>query len=443
MQPRQKITAIADDMRATNAEDTFPYQLCNARNFMQKHVLALAAAATLLSACGGGGTDAASMVAPGETFSTDLTVGGRLVEQTQYRIYGTSKSGELVTTKDNLASDAFIPIKIAQTRFEDGQVTKAAAAVVSEETLRSFFPQLWQALAQHYGISDPALIANEVHDLDIPLDSIYLDYQASGLNLAGFIDFYEALDEFPALASIEMTESDLSSLLESSNTSPAQLLSALVTQQRSWRDFLRTMVARGDDFSRLHDLHQRSGLTLTDFALRYVQQPQNASTKAVPAGVAVAKFVWDVIKDNRPTTVNDGAFSRVLSTRDDDWEKYARAKEGSSEVVELKVKGRIPLFTLYETRFALTGYYDARHSGFAGHWMPLVNMDVLEMYAIFGWKLNAKAKLTQPVNIGTEEAPIPEMPVTMEINQSGVVRNMTNKYTFKANGQKGFTYVPR
>ena len=49
--------------------------------------------------------------------------------------------------------------------------------------------------------------------------------------------------------------------------------------------------------------------------------------------------------------------------------------------------------------------------------------------------------MTLPVNVGTVAAPIPEIPVFMEINTSGVFQNDTKKYEFRANGKDGFRYI--
>ena len=56
------------------------------------------------------------------------------------------------------------------------------------------------------------------------------------------------------------------------------------------------------------------------------------------------------------------------------------------------------------------------------------------MSAIISWKVNATARVTLPVNVGTVAAPVPEMPLFMDINQSGLLQNYTDKYQFRANG---------
>ena len=68
-------------------------------------------------------------------------------------------------------------------------------------------------------------------------------------------------------------------------------------------------------------------------------------------------------------------------------------------------------------------------------------MDVKEMYAIISWKVNAKASVTQPVNVGTVTTPVPEMPVFMQVTTSGVFQNFTQKYEFRATGKNGFSYI--
>ena len=174
--------------------------------------------------------------------------------------------------------------------------------------------------------------------------------------------------------------------------------------------------------------------------MRGYLQPQTKALKNAATAIAVAKFGWDVIKDNRPETVATGAFTRALASSDPQWDNYAQTRSGTSQVVTLKTKGVIPV-TQTEVKFALTGYYDAKHSSIGGHWLPLMNMDVKEVSAIISWKVNAKASVTLPVNVGTVAAPIPEIPVLMEINTSGLFQNDTKKYEFRANGKDGFRYI--
>ena len=407
-----------------------------------KTFLSIALAAIALSACGGGDDgqspeDQATRFVPGDAFETELSLDGVLTETTTYRLYGIGKTGQLVSnSRDDLASAALIPIEVQ--RVNAG--SKSSKVMPDVDAIQRFFPLLWAELSRRHGTQDAARIAQEVGDLDISLPSIFDNYSNSGLSLAEFVDFYEALDTHPELNQNALVESDLSNFLSNAAVTPRQLLDALAAQGSNWAELLTLMAARRDTFNSLYEQYQRSSATISDFLSAYRNNTLQADDKTSP--LDVAKFVWQVIKDNKPETVATGAFTRVLSSQDKNEENYDGVKSSSSKVVELKATGLLPLVVIFRTKFALTGYHNGRHSTIGGQWLPLLNLDVKEMYAVATWKLNATARVTMPVNMGTVAAPIPEMPVFMEINQAGLFQNYTDKYAFRANGATGFSYIP-
>ena len=405
---------------------------------MKKNILCAALAAAFLSACGGSDDrNDESKLAPGDEFTTELSLDDTLTETSTYRVYGLSNIGQLVTTSDNLASDGLIPIEVSRINAK----TQAAADALPDVTaIQAFVSQLWAELGKRYGVQDATKLAQEVHDLDISLATIYTDYRNSGLSLQEFVDFYETLDAHPTLDRTGKVEAELSQFLSNAQITPRQLLDALNANGSSWPQFLTLMASRQDDFSSLYEKYGKAATDISTFVRGYLQ-PQTKALKNAATAIAVAKFGWDVIKDNRPETVATGAFTRALASSDPQWDNYAQAKSGTSQVVTLKTKGVVIPVTQTEVKFALTGYYDAKHSSIGGHWLPLMNMDVKEVYAIISWKVNAKASVTLPVNVGTVAAPIPEIPVLMEINTSGLFQNDTKKYEFRANGKDGFRYI--
>lgn len=399
---------------------------------MKKTVLCAALSAALLSACGGSDDN---QLAPGDEFSVELSLDDTLTEVSTYRVYGLSNSGHLVTSADNLASEGLIPIEVSRIDAK----TQAADALTEVAAIQAFVPQLWAELGKRHGTLDASKLAQEVHDLDISLATIYTDYINSGLSLPEFVDFYETLDAHPTLDKTGKVEAELSQFLSNAQITPRQLLDVLHAHGSNWQQFLALMASRQDDFNSLYDQYGKAATDTSSFVQAYLR-PQTKALKNAATAIAVAKFGWDVIKDNRPETVATGAFTRALASSDPQWDNYAQARSGTSQVVTLKTKGVIPV-TQTEVKFALTGYYDAKHSSIGGHWLPLLNVDVKEVYAIISWKVNAKASVTLPVNVGTVAVPIPEIPVFMEINTSGVFQNDTKKYEFRANGKNGFSYV--
>lgn len=399
---------------------------------MKKSVLCAALAAALLSACGGSDD---KPLAPGDEFSVELSLDDTLTEISTYRVYGLSNDGQLVTSANNLASDGLIPIEVQRIDAK----TQSTDTLTDVAAIQAFVPQLWAELGKRHGTLDASKLAQEVHDLDVSLATIYTDYRNSGLSLAEFVDFYETLDAHPTLDKTGKVEAELSQFLSNARITPRQLLDVLNAHGSTWQQFLTLMASRQDDFNSLYDQFGKAATDISAFVKGYLQ-PQTKALKNAATAIAVAKFAWDVIKDNRPETVATGAFTRALASSDPQWDNYAQARSGTSQVVTIKTKGLIPV-TQTEVKFALAGYYDAKHSSIGGHWLPLLNVDVKDVYAIISWKVNAKASVTLPVNVGTVAAPIPEIPVFMEITTSGVFQNDTKKYEFRANGKNGFSYI--
>lgn len=399
---------------------------------MKKTVLCAALAAAFLSACGGSDE---SRPGPGDEFTVELSMDEALSEISTYRVYGLSKTGQLVTTSDNLASDGLIPIKVSSINPNK----QTAKDLPDMAALQAFLSEFWAELGKRKGIVDPSELAQEVYDMDISLVSVYTDYRNSGLTMSEFVDFYEALDAHPELDNTGNGEAELSQFFNNFQITPKQMLEALQAHGSNWNQFLVLMASRQDDFNSLYEQYGKSGTNISSFVQAYLQ-PQNKTLKNAATVIAVSKFAWDVIKDNRPQTEAQGAFTRALSGSDDRYDQYQLAKRSASKVVHIKTKGLIPV-TQTEVKFALSGYYDAKHPSIGGHWLPLINMDVKEMYAIISWKVNAKASVTQPVNVGTVTTPVPEMPVFMQVTTSGVFQNFTQKYEFRANGKNGFSYI--
>ena len=399
---------------------------------MKKSILCAALAAAFLSACGGSDD---SKLTPGDEFSVELSLDDTLTEISTYRVYGLSNSGQLVTTADDLASDGLIPIEVSRIDAK----TQATDALPEVAAIQAFVPQLWAELGKRHGTLDASKLAQEVHDLDISLATIYTDYRNSGLSLPEFVDFYETLDAHPTLDKTGKVEAELSQFLSNAQITPRQLLDALNANGNSWPQFLTLMASRQDDFNSLYEKYGKAATDISSFVQAYLQ-PQTKALKSAKVAIEVAKLAWDVIKNNRPETVATGAFTSVYASGNSNWDNYDQAKSGASQAVTIKSKSLVKV-TLTEVRFALAGYYGAKHSSIGGHWLPLVNLDVQHVYAIFSWKVNAKASVTLPVNMGTVAAPNPEMPVFMQISESGLFQNDTVNYEFRANGKDGFRYI--
>lgn len=420
---------------------------------MRKHVLTFAAAA-LLAACGGGdNVEAEHTLKLGDSVSAELLVGGDLVERTVYRLYAVNTNGELVTTQENLVDKFFIPIRVAQTGPVKDKLGKAAP-VMSESELVGFFNQLWRSIAKRYGVAAPSMVAKSVYELDIPIDEIYERYAHSGLDLAAFVDFYATLDDVPFFAADDTADNDLNTFLDLANITPSEFLNTLTSMQTTWPDLLKSMADQGDDFERLLGLYRLSGSSVHDLIAGYLGKTlpdrdgfrrkadgAKIAADAAKLGFDVVKFGWDVIKDGRVSTQAEGAYSRVLSSKDAAWENYVGGTKSASAPFQYVVTDSIiKSWKLVDTKFGLSGVYGARTANVGGYWIPMMSMFVDYVNATWPVRVNAKATITLPINVGSAAEPVPEVPVFFEVNAGWLFQNFHNKYTFVANGMSGFSY---
>lgn len=385
----------------------------------------------------------------GDTFSEEVSVDDIVVSTQEFHLFAANAQGQLVTDGTALPNSPLIPLRTSSPQVNASKALLQAAPPTSVADLQIFFKALWDALGRQYQTTDATRLLQEIGDLEHTVEQLYALYQASGLTLAEFVDFYEAIDEFPYVDS-ESAESDVSHLLSMLQLNHQQLVTALSAANSSWRGLLTVLNTRQHSLEHLLNAYLQSGLPPEAFFSQYLQTPLLKTALAEGkddkddkdgkggSGIDVAKFIWQIIKDNKPNTEANGAFTRILSQRDDNWERYASATKGSSKSVKVKAQNAFKM-TIYRTEFALSGYYNAKHPDFEGAWLPMLMIDVKDMYAMFSWTLNAKGAITVPVNVGTVEAPIPELTTTMELNQKGVFQNYLNKYSFIANGATGFS----
>lgn len=163
----------------------------------------------------------------------------------------------------------------------------------------------------------------------------------------------------------------------------------------------------------------------------------NPAVDAGKLGLDVAKFAWEIIKDGRPTTSAEGAYTSVLSVKDKSYENYEYAKNGSSAVVQQRISNIFDM-TLTNAKFKIDGYYGSTSPSFGGHWMPSIAFKVDEAFPAWTWNLNASAAITSAANLGSAAAPEPEVQIVATIQANGLFQSFTDTYTFLANGRTGF-----
>ncbi len=386
-------------------------------------------------------------------FATAKINGIPFLEQT-YRYYAIDQQGNLYG--NSLASDdlvGHVAILESQKQLATPAIQGFAATSNQEPValaaMAAFYKELWAALVAYYPQKSPAEIAREIGDLDSSLEDIYRDVKNSGLTTRDYVIFYETIDKYFVDVGIE---GSLVAFLERVGITPAGLLSILQGASITWDDLLARMAANRATFTSLHQSFLVSGYSLGNYLQGYVRggsfavnqfagdpavDAAKVAVKAGELGLKVAKFAWEIIKDGRPQTSAEGAYTSVFSVKDGAFENYGYAKGGNSPYIEWEGRN-IYTMRLYYAKFNLGGYYGATHSTIGGKWLPSIAFKVDEAFAAWTWNLNASAAITSAANLASIGAPEPEIQVIAKTQANGWFQSFTNSFTFYANGDKGF-----
>jgi len=212
-----------------------------------------------------------------------------------------------------------------------------------------------------------------------------------------------------------------------------------------------------DDAYRAPPPGRRSGdaRTLTDdvrTALGEIQaSPEGIKTGAGdPASnvIEVTKWVWDIVKDGRPTYSGPSVVqSSVLHPSDTNWVDYQAAVPGGSSMITFRRENFFGV-TRVEFKMKLGGTYRAAGAVPAitpGYYIPEMHFEFAKTYQGWGVNVNGSAIVTAASNIGgtTTDNPVnPLVTVVASLQASTIVNSVSETFTFRAVGKTGFTAGP-
>ncbi|MDD2892962.1 MAG: hypothetical protein PHF20_03440 [Halothiobacillaceae bacterium] len=442
---------------------------------MKKLGLLSTAIAIMLAGCGGSSdtqtaasdtptTETTSTPQAGDPLYVSMKVDGQEILSETYRYYALTDSGRLVAEPN--VENAQLPhialresrqVKTMSLAYQSAGLIRLQAVdpVVDPASMVAFTEELIAAIRKHYTDASSHDAALQLGDFDMPLEDVYDEYKHSGLSsLDAFVAFFEAMDaNYPDYVS---AEGDIENFLDLTGMNIAGFLSVLDSQGITWPQLLAAMKTQGATFTSLYQDYASSLDPLGSFLSEFVRgKTAQAASMARPLadpvtdaakvaveagklGLDVAKFAWEIIKDARPVTKADGAYTSILSIKDKNYENYGYSVSGTSAVVDYEGKS---LFTntLFHAKFRIDGYYNAANPSVPGNWMPSVAFKVDESFAGFTWNLNAGAAITSAANRASAAAPEPEIQIVANVQANGWFQSFTNSFTFYANGRTGFS----
>ncbi len=422
----------------------------------------------MLAGCDGSSDtqSAASVYVPqaGDPLYVSMKVDGQEVLSESYRYYALTDSGRLVAEArpenaqlPHIALRVSSQVKPMSVAFLNAGLIKPQAADPSLDpaSMVVFAEELVAALRRYYPKASVRDVAFELGDFDRSLEDVYVDYKNSGLtSLDAYVGFFEAMDDFFTPEDVTV-ESGIMDFLRLSGMGVGDFLTVLQGQDLTWEQLLTVMKARGVSFTMLYQGYSSSLQPLGSYLSAFVHGKKasvaslkhpagdpatdaaKVAVEAAKLGLDVAKFAWEIIKDGRPVTKAEGAYTSILSVKDKNYENYGYAVNGTSAEVDYEGKNLFTM-TLFHAKFRVDGYYKAANPSVPGYWMPSVAFKVDESFAAFTWNLNAGAAITSAANLASPAAPEPEIQIVANVQANGWFQSFTKSFAFHANGRTGF-----
>ncbi len=160
----------------------------------------------------------------------------------------------------------------------------------------------------------------------------------------------------------------------------------------------------------------------------------------VKEGLAVAKFFWEVIKDNRPATAASGATTSVLGEGNTSPLAYSDARRFTGTTWEWWGKNVLD-FDLFRIKYHVMGTCRAKPPGGVpqGDYLPSIYLSFSTCFAAIGWTLGGSAEVSTPSNIGGRNSVNPFLVLTAHLSAGSPLQSFSDSFFHDITGRKGET----
>lgn len=422
---------------------------------------AIAVTAALLVACGG--SDDATVTDTtetkvGDTYAIETLIDGQLVRSQTYRVYGLTEDFELADTDTGRLIQG-VRLDLEEPAEAKASTANAADAAAYRAQVKA---RLQPILDAQHALTQRMLpgskgelaarAAAELQDMDVNLMTVLADYSYAGLSAAQYVDFYQAVDEVAPFSTQDDAEGEIVRFFESiqgaalqaacgtshgndvacagpqasavAGRKQADFLAALTAHGLSWRQFLAHMAERGDTFATLQLRYhawasQRAAPGDNDpfpaFLAAYLatgtpraapQSDDNTHGVVIDGVGSMRAPVWSPDWADSPQQSQN----YVLAPQDTDPNHYRHGQYAEKTVEMTKVTGA-RLGKAVVAIFTLDVAYNADHPTLPGSWIPRLNVE------LFG-KPGFSGTVTQLINAGTAEAPIPQVDLRFSVKDT-------------------------
>lgn len=379
---------------------------------------------------------------------------------------------------------------------KDGTVTdlsggpKKLSPAIPLAKIEHCYANIWSKLKIAKPEATRQELAFGIAQFGVSIDDLCTYASASGMSLDEYVEMFQTVSKhYPGRPNVE---ADMVRFFIVLNVTPKTFLRALSEKGYTWDDFITKLAANKSDADMFINSYANSGMTLTQYIGDYMHRPGPATaalnrglklasaylTKdaapgflaltspkqifaetitstikditdatndvidTVNKGLAVGKQVWEILRDNVAVVNLDGSgkgnnadvSTSILSEKDRASINYGYAKSSTSPVVSFV--GRTLWWEDYRLDFMLDADYDARNPSAPGQWLPNINVKFKHIQAGYGYRLNGSAKVSNTVNRGSPDEPIPEAQIEVIVSVSDW-SVLQQSFTFVANGATG------
>ena len=371
---------------------------------------------------------------------------------------------------------------------------KMRPPVMDKAKVEHCYSNIWAKLKEAKPDASRQEIALSIAQFGVSINDLCGYAAASGMSLDEYVALFQTVTKYyPGRPNIE---ADMVRFFVVLNVPPKVFLTALSKRGYTWENFVAKLAANKGDGTQFINGFTPSGISLEQYTADYMSRPtpvvatinsnlklfsaylakdvtpgflalmspprvvaQEAATKTsikdtvddwidtagtaidtVDKGLAVGKKVWDFLRDNvavatmsengKPADVS----TSILSGTDTATINYAYAKSSTSPVVSFV--GKQLIGEAYRIDLMLDADYDARNASAPGQWLPNINVKLKNVQADYGYTLNGVAKVSNTVNRGSAEAPIPEAQIEVVVSAKNWSVSQQS-FTFVANGATG------
>ena len=397
-----------------------------------------------------------------------------------------------VLIKQSISTLAKVDKNGSVINFADGPKKRPPA--MDKTKVENCYKNIWAKLKEAKPDASRQEIALSIAQFGVSINDLCGYAAASGMSLDEYVALFQTVTKYyPGRPNIE---ADMVRFFVVLNVPPKVFLTALSQRGYTWENFIAKLAANKGDGTQFINGFIPSGMSLEQYIADYMSRPtpmaaaingnlklfsaylakdvtpgflalvspprvvaQEAATKTgikdtvdgwidtagtaidtVDKGLAIGKKVWDFLRENvavatmsengKPADVS----TSVLSATDTSSINYSYAKPSTSPVVSFV--GKQLFGEAYRVDLMLDADYDARNASAPGQWLPNINVKLKNIQADYGYKLNGIAKVSNIVNRGSAEAPVPEAQIEVIVSAKNWSVSQQS-FTFVANGATG------